>query len=184
MNKKATWIATTIIMGGTSILAAAATSGRTIEMHEPHFPFEQAVHLEMQAKGHVTAEKAKELALAKYDGQIEHLELKTDDETVYYEVEISNDKEKYKVYINFYTGELIEAGDKDSDDSSDVLTILSMDQAIQIALAKVSGDVVDLKLQKKDGQYEYKVKLNTKTNDEVDMIIDAATGEMKLIEME
>lgn len=184
MDKKATWIAvTTIILGGTSILSATFTNSRMDTMNETLSSPEQAMNSEMQNV--ISAEKAEQIASQAFDGQIEQLELKSNHEAVFYEIAINDHQAKYEIYIDPYTGEVLKAdkGDGINEENSVFVSIVSVEQAKQIALGQAGdGELLDLTLEKSEDGYAYKINLKTKEN-KVKVTIDAVTGEVVVIEI-
>ncbi|MFD1608408.1 PepSY domain-containing protein [Oceanobacillus luteolus] len=172
-----------ILLGGASIIGAATNNGN------------EAIQAESVAKtANVSQEKSllsidqvKEIALSEQDGHIDDIELENEDGFVYYEVEIENGEAEYDIYIEAYTGEIfrVEADDNDNDskEKETMKNIISADEAKKIAMDQVGGKVVELELDEDDNRYEYEIELETNRG-EVEMVIDALTGEILEIDFE
>jgi uncharacterized membrane protein YkoI len=61
---------------------------------------------------------------------------------------------------------------------------LSTEQAIQIALAEVPGDVQETELEREDGMQVYEIEILTADGVEMEVEIDAQTGAVLEIEVE
>lgn len=181
MNKKMliTGIITAgILIGGTSIVGASMNDNDAVIMKDQTVKSEKVMNTEgpARAKGILSIDEVKEIALTEQDGHIDDIELETDDGYTYYEVEIENHDVEYDIYIEAYTGEVLKV-EIDDNDSKTLGNIISSEDAKRIAVETVGGKVTELGLDEDDNRYEYEIELKT-NNGEVEMTIDAITGEI------
>lgn len=177
-----------ILLGGASIASAAINNNSETTVKETAVQSEEVVQTKdaTAAESFLSMEKAQEIALSEQDGHIDSIELESDEGYVYYEVEIENGDREYDIYIEASTGEVLKVDRDDHDDddyevSRALENIISAEKAMQIAVEKVGGKVIEMELDEDDNRYEYEIEL--KTNDgEVEMTIDAVTG--KILEIE
>lgn len=118
------------------------------------------------------------------DGNIESIELEKG--KIIYEVEIENSQLEYDIYIDAYTGEVLES-EKDAEVDDDLeeremeqsisANLISELQAIHIAESVVEGTVVEMGLGEDDGLIVYELELRTKLG-KVEVEVDALTGEV------
>lgn len=144
-----------------------------------------------QAQAAVSKEKVHQLITAEYPGKITELELETDDNRTYYEVEIENNGKEYDVKVDANSGEIFyseieeaafhnETNDKKAvkkQTTTNLDSLLDVDEAIEIALAKFSGEVTEVELDEDDGRYVYEIEIET-DREEAEIEIDAHTGEI------
>src|SRR5699024_3709453 len=177
-----------ILLGGASIAGAAVNNNSETTVKETAVQSEEVVQTKdaTPAESFISMEKAQEIALSEQDGHIDSIELESEEGYVYYEVEIENGDREYDIYIEASTGEILKVDRDDHDDddyemSGALENIISAEKAMQIAVEKVGGKVIEMELDEDDNRYEYEIEL--KTNDgEVEMTIDAVTG--KILEIE
>lgn len=63
-------------------------------------------------------------------------------------------------------------------------TGLSEEQIIEIALAEVPGEVLEVEMEHEDGQHVFEVEIETETGEEAEVVIAAASGEVLEVAME
>lgn len=128
----------------------------------------------------ITAEKAKEISLKEASGTIDDIDLEKHNGTTYYEVEIEQGNTDVTVQIDAYTGEVLNVY-KDLDFevvASDVDVKISMEEAKETALSKLENSTVTkAELDLDDGVYVYEIEVEN-SKYEVDVTIDANTGEV------
>jgi len=177
-----------ILLGGASIAGAAVNNNSETTVKETAVQSEEVVQTKdaTAAESLLSMEKAQEIALSEQDGHIDSIELESDEGYVYYEVETENGDTEYDIYIEASTGEVLKVDRDDHDDddyevSGALENSISAEKAMQIAVEKVGGKVIEMELDEDDNRYEYEIEI--KTNDgEVEMTIDAVTG--KILEIE
>lgn len=118
-------------------------------------------------------EKAKQIALSKVSGTVTSSSYEQNDGV--YEISILANGTAYDFDINAYTGEISKQDQKtveDSSVSSSDATIITTQQASQIALTKAKGTVTKIELvigvydvEVKDGTYQYEIEIDAKTGD-------------------
>lgn len=178
-----------ILLGGASIIGAATNNGNEANLKDEAIQAESVAKTAnvSQEKSLLSIDQVKEIALSEQDGHIDDIELENEDGFVYYEVEIENGEAEYDIYIEAYTGEIfrVEADDNDNDskEKETMKNIISADEAKKIAMDQVDGKVVELELDEDDNRYEYEIELETNRG-EVEMAIDALTGEILEIDFE
>lgn len=141
----------------------------------------------------ISKEQAKALALSAVNGKIAGVGTKKINGVYVYEVEIKNEGEEAEILVNMMTGKIIgiesesaendnEQEESDEDDLSqqelaNIKTSVTEQEAIQIALKQVSGEVTDVEIERKQGHEVYAVEIND-NGDEVDVFVDVKTGEV------
>ena len=159
-----------LIVGGATFVGASddaseaevKTDSQVIEMENNR-----------ETKEMLSVEKVKEIALSKYDGHIEHIELDHDDGLTYYEVEIEDGDAEYELAVEAFTGEI----DDDEFMRNSLDEVISFEAAEKIAVEHFGGNLIDIELDEDDGHYEYEMELMTERG-EVELTIDAVTGEI------
>lgn len=132
--------------------------------------------------------EVKEIALEKFDGKIEEVEL----DDFRYEVEIETTNEDIELKIDAFTGEILKVERDDRDgwksnahttttENQTNSTILTVDEATKIAEEKTGATVYEIELDEDDGRILYEVELYS-SHTEIEMEIDAKTGEILEIE--
>lgn len=164
-----------LIVGGATFVGASddaseaevKTDSQVIEMENNR-----------ETKEMLSVEKVKEIALSKYDGHIEHIELDHDDGLTYYEVEIKDGDAEYELAVEAFTGEIFTVEIDDNELMRNTLDeVISYEAAEKIAVEHFGGNVIDIELDEDDGYYEYEMELMTE-HGEVELTIDAVTGEI------
>ncbi|MGG0656182.1 PepSY domain-containing protein [Rummeliibacillus pycnus] len=117
-------------------------------------------------------EKAKQIALSKVSGTITSASYDQDDGV--YEISIVANGTEYDFDINAQTGDIIKQDQKSEEDTSsnNDSTIITSQQASQIALTKAKGTVTKIELngnvydvEVKDGTFKYEIKIDATTGD-------------------
>ncbi|WP_042147276.1 PepSY domain-containing protein [Paucisalibacillus sp. EB02] len=183
MNKKfITCIITVgLLLGGTTIAAASLNDNVNTTKKDPGNVKTEVVK---EKEGLISPEEAIEIAQSEQDGYVESVELEREHGYVYYEVDFENPD--HDVYIDASTGEVlrVEWDDDDRDEynnKQNLESIMSIEEAKEIAVAEVGGKVIEVDLDEDDGRYEYELELRTDRG-EAEITIDAESGE--IIEME
>lgn len=157
--------------------------------------------------------KAKQYALAAVGGRgtVDGIELERSNGVLYYEVEIEFGRQDKDVLIDAYNGSTLDIRDDDDDDSDDDSeardraetrsgaanqgssgqpiksgsgkAVITSDQAVTAAKAEVGGTLHKVKLDREDGRLIYEVELRV-NGKEVELDVDAYTGEIRAIEEE
>lgn len=185
MNKKIIItgiLAAGVLLGGTSLVGATMNDSKSPSV-KPEVKQTESV-VKAKDKRILSVEEVKEIALKEQDGQIDDIELETDDGYTYYEVEINNSDADYDIYIDAHTGNVLEVEvdshddfDEENDKTKEKSTFISLEEAKQIAVSVFGGKVVELEFDEDDGHYEYEVEVQTK-HGEAEIVIDAVTGEI------
>ncbi len=146
------------------------------------------------------AQKAVEEAKKNFDGKVIDVELDEEDGIYYYEIEMKNGKEEYEVDINAETLEILEedfdrdedgddAEERDEEDGEDAegsdddkndqdradSSMISSEEAVQIAEEKTGGQAVEWDFDDDDAEYEVELEAD---GEEVEVELDAKTGEI------
>ncbi|WP_397536915.1 PepSY domain-containing protein [Rummeliibacillus pycnus] len=117
-------------------------------------------------------DKAKQIALSKVPGTVTSTSY--DQNNGVYEISIMANGYEYDFDINAQTGEIIKQDQKSVEGTSanNDSTIITSQQASQIALTKAKGTVTKIDLvngvydvEVKDGTYQYKIEIDAKTGD-------------------
>lgn len=184
MKKKAIIIASILAVGaiGTAGYSASATYG--------------------ESKANVEQKDVIRVIKDKYDGHVKEIEFEKDNGKGKYEVEYTKGNKKYEVEIDAKDGKVIkeevevanqhDANHKDDNyDDRDVTkpnenekknaNIITVQQAIDIALKDQAGHVTEVELDEEDGKVRYEIEIETKRG-EVEIKIDAKTG--KILDVE
>ncbi|KIL46776.1 PepSY domain-containing protein [Jeotgalibacillus soli] len=133
----------------------------------------------------LSIEEAKEIAVAKYGGYVESIELERENRVQVYDIDIENDGIEYDIDLDAYTGEFLKVKEERDDDDDDKQTgenaltddVITQDEAISIALKAAPGTVVRVELDEDDGRIKYEIEIKT-TDGEADIEIDAHTGDI------
>lgn len=152
----------------------------------------------------ITAEEAKKIALDKYGGQIEEVEVEKNQSGTYYDVELYTDTKEIEITIDADTGNILveeiddihndeneksgKTVEKSHTEKQSVKTaagknkeLISTKEAIKIAENKTGAKVDEIELGEDDGKTVYEIELIT-GHTEYELTIDAFTG--KILEME
>ena len=192
MNKKLiTGIATIgLLLGGTTIAAASLNDNVNTTKKDDASVKTEVVKEKEEL---ISPEKAIEIALTEQDGYVESVELEREHGYVYYEVDIENPD--LDVYVDATTGEVLRVDWDDKDDRYDsddrydnnnkqkLENIISVEEAKNIAVSEIGGEVMEVELDEDDGRYEYELEIRTDRG-EADITIDAESGEIVEIDID
>ena len=106
----------------------------------------------------ITKEQAKAAALSTFNGKITGVDTKKINGMYVYDEEIDED-------------------DLSQQEISNIKASVTEQDAIQIALKRVSGEVTDVEIERKQGHEVYTVEIDD-NGDEVDVFVDVKTGEI------
>src|SRR5699024_2818048 len=144
-------------------------------------------------KKELEKEANKEIIEQKQIGEIEDSHETEDNKKKLYEAIVKNEQEKVYLTIDGQTGEIseqeeekIQTDDKEttkgSGESEEKSQKLTTEEAVQIALDTVYGEVDDIDLEDEDGQQYYFIEIETDDDQEAEIQIHAITGEVISIE--
>ncbi|WP_285105180.1 PepSY domain-containing protein [Paenibacillus sp. UMB4589-SE434] len=138
---------------------------------------------------HITKEAAKTIALTRFKGTVQSVEINTDKNgTQVYVVQLESSTMRAVVKINRRDGKIIHItrSSKQSDESKqpNKPTRLTSDQAKKIALAKVKGIVSSIELEDEDGTLVYEVEITAANKEEVTVYVNAYSGEIAAVKWE
>ena len=142
----------------------------------------------------ISAGEAKKIALKQLDGEIIGFEFDADDRTPHYEIDIVKDNEKIEVKVDADTGKAVVTerenirtiktenpvktdGTVKATDSANNSSVITEEQAIEIAQAKAKGTVTDIELDEDDNRLIYEIEIRNGKM-EYDFEIDAKTGDI------
>lgn len=154
----------------------------------------------VSSKNLLTMEEAIAIAMKKAKGVVTEAEFDKDDHRPHYEIEIEDSAYEYEFEIDAYTGAILEfEKDRKDDDVKKASTpakksptvekseavkpaapnkkIITVDQAIAIAMNKAKGIVTEAELDDDDGRLYYDIEIEDGTY-EYEFEIDAITGEI------
>ena len=153
---------------------------------------------QLQAKAKITEKQAIDIALQHVKGQENGTELENEDGVVVYAVEVKGEQGKlYDVKVDAQTGAVVnidqndqdkkegEYSDKETNDDqngneADSVKI-TKEEATNIALREVSGEVKEADVEKENDEAVYSVTLQTKQGKQ-EVKIDAETGKVLKVE--
>ncbi|MFP4457626.1 MAG: PepSY domain-containing protein, partial [Clostridia bacterium] len=123
----------------------------------------------------ISTEEARNIARELTNGgQVVKFEIEEDDSEVYYKVEVLNESGKYEIEIDAMTGKVVYFELDEIDDMYNQ-TLISRDEAIEIAREISGSGEIEIELEKDDDRYIYEVEVETETS-EYEIEIDAVTG--------
>ena len=136
----------------------------------------------------ISEEQAKQIASSVATGTMGEVELETVDNKQIYSVEFNALKDgnemEYDVHIDAETGEVLKI-EREDELTKEELTLVKVkvteEQAKQIALSTVKGEVTEVEIEKVDGNYVYEVEISQE-NTETDVRVDVNTGQILSIE--
>ncbi|MCM3762826.1 PepSY domain-containing protein [Alkalihalobacillus oceani] len=136
----------------------------------------------------ITAEQAKQAVLDEVgEGRIKEIELEKNRGTYMYEIEVKVHGDDDDWYVDANTGEVLASGhhkrgaeaQSQRTQQADSAERLSVEEAKNIALAHVGqGRVDDADLDRENGRLVYEIEIEQSGGDDVELIIDALTGEI------
>lgn len=150
----------------------------------------------------LTEADAKEIIKQKEIGEIEDIQKEEKDTGTAYEAVVKNEQQKVYLTLDAETGEITKEEEEEVQASKDQNTKkssksseqdkkesskkeqqnITTEEAIQIALDTVYGEVDDVDLEDEDGQLYYEIEIETDDDLEAEIQIHAITGEVISIE--
>lgn len=153
----------------------------------------------------LTAAETKRSIQTKYPGKIEDIKLSNKAGNKIYMVDLQVQNRLYALQIDAYSGGILhliqlkkdtsknsvdiengesvslsseEKKDEESAKSKTPLMVISLDKAKEIALSKVKGTFNSIHLEDANGSFLYEIEIETNKKEEVDIEINAYTGEV------
>ncbi|WP_110113457.1 PepSY domain-containing protein [Bacillus sp. CGMCC 1.16541] len=173
-----TTAASALLIGGIGFGASAMKSDQQDDV--------KAYVQQGEAKQKISVEQAKASALKAVPGTVKEVELDKKDGRLVYEVEVKHNGDDKDVYVDAYTGKVLNQFNDDNDDNKQVenqtqSSFITKEQAKQIALKQVKGTVEEVELDDEDGQNVYEVEIET-NDDDVTVYVSAENGEVITID--
>lgn len=138
--------------------------------------------IEEEAPKLLSEQEVKDMIGEKYHNDVEGLTLNEEGETPTYEVEVAKNQTLLKVIVNAQTGEVMK---EEEQPSSTKNTLITREEAIEIALGQLYGEVEYVKfIDNEDGGY-YLVEIEQdRDEDDIEAVfqIHAITGKIMTIE--
>ncbi|RPF52261.1 PepSY domain-containing protein [Aquisalibacillus elongatus] len=110
-----------------------------------------------------------------YNGQLVTVEFEEGDQPIY-KLEIKGEKHRYRLVVNAETGE-VESEEKETVQQPPI----SGDEAVDIALNKISGEVDDIELEDLNGTLYYFIQIENELDQDIEVKINALTGNIASI---
>ena len=146
----------------------------------------------------ITIQRAQQLALDHLGtGKIKDIELEKINGRYIYELEVKIAGEDGDVSVDATNGDILyveddlrevlakvaEKGNEEKQPKEQVKEQITVQQAIEIALSHVGGGKVDdADLEKENGRFVYEIEIEQENNKEVDVVVDAHTGEVLYVD--
>lgn len=129
-----------------------------------------------------TIEDAIKKAQSKFDGQLTDIGLERENNKWVYKIELESDSEEYDVSYDVNTLDIIEEEkDSENDDEDNEYfkyeDLITFDEAITTAKSEVDGKATEISTDFDDGVLYYEVSIQNQNGEDVDVIIDAKSGE-------
>ncbi|MDA3129984.1 PepSY domain-containing protein [Aliibacillus thermotolerans] len=143
----------------------------------------------------ISKEEAKQIATEQYPGTVTEVERERENGKEVYEMEITGDEYKYELKLDANTGKIVKLDEKEKvqkqinkrsassekennhQQQNDSTFPVSMDEAINIALAETGGTVKEAELDDDDGMTYYEIEINSNKG-EAEVEVNAYTGEI------
>ncbi|MGM8214275.1 PepSY domain-containing protein [Bacillaceae bacterium W0354] len=125
----------------------------------------------------IEKDAAEKIAKDSEHGEITNSQYVEEKDEKYYRVEIENDQEIVTLKINALTGE-ITARKKDNKEQS---TLLTEDEAVQIALGQVTGEIDDIDMRKIDGTIYFLIEIETIGGLDAVVQVNGITGKTTIL---
>ncbi|QKS70121.1 PepSY domain-containing protein [Paenalkalicoccus suaedae] len=130
----------------------------------------------------LTEEQAIEIAQTIVNGQLDEIELDTENGRLVYEVELDFEGDDYEIYVDAYTGDIVKVDDNLLGTPLAQEMAISLEEAESIALNLFDGGKIDdRELERRGEQYYYELEVELRDEDG-DVYIDAMTGEVIKVE--
>lgn len=126
-------------------------------------------------KKQLTKQEAKELVEAESLGEIHSLNLKEKSGEDVFVTQVVKDGEMREITLHAVTGKII--SNELADEQPSKNTILTEEEAIEIALQSVQGEVDDVDLENEDDDVFYLIEIETADEKEAIVEVNAITGE-------
>src|SRR5699024_10023580 len=129
-----------------------------------------------------TIEDAIKKAQSNFDGQLTDIGLERENNKWVYKIELESDSEEYDVSYDVNTLDIIEE-EKDSENDDEYNEyfkyedLITFDEAITTAKSEVDGKATEISTDFDDGVLYYEVSIQNQNGEDVDVIIDAKSGE-------
>src|SRR5699024_7916821 len=126
-----------------------------------------------------TIEDAIKKAQSNFDGQLTDIGLERENNKWVYKIELESDSEEYDVSYDVNTLDIIEE-EKDSENDNEYIKyedLITFDEAITTAKSEVDGKATEISTDFDDGVLYYEVSIQNQNGEDVDVIIDAKSGE-------
>lgn len=129
-----------------------------------------------------TIEDAIKKAQSNFDGQLTDIGLERENNKWVYKIELESDSEEYDVSYDVNTLDIIEEEkDSENDDEDNEYfkyeELITFDEAIIKAKSEVDGKATEISTDFDDGVLYYEVSIQNQNGEDVDVIIDAKSGE-------
>ena len=129
-----------------------------------------------------TIEDAIKKAQSNFDGQLTDIGLERENNKWVYKIELESDSEEYDVSYDVNTLDIIEEEkDSENDDKYNEYfkyeDLITFDEAITTAKSEVNGKATEINTDFDDGVLYYEVSIQNQNGEDVDVIIDAKSGE-------
>lgn len=129
-----------------------------------------------------TIEDAIKKAQSNFDGQLTDIGLEKENNKWVYKIELESDSEEYDVSYDVNTLDIIEEEKDTEDDDEDnqyfkYEDLITFDEAITTAKSEVDGKATEISTDFDDGVLYYEVSIQNQNGEDVDVIIDAKSGE-------
>ena len=129
-----------------------------------------------------TIEDAIKKAQSNFDRQLTDIGLERENNKWVYKIELESDSEEYDVSYDVNTLDIIEEEkDSENDDEDNEYfkyeDLITFDEAITTAKSEVNGKATEISTDFDDGVLYYEVSIQNQNGEDVDVIIDAKSGE-------
>lgn len=185
MKKTMLSIAVISVIGGTSAFALAGDdpSADLSEINQTtNETAEEKPASANDESERITPEQAVDAAKTIVDGQLDEVELDTENGQLVYEVELDYMDDDYDIKVDAYTGEVVKVDDDLLGTSVEQQVSISLEEAEEAALALFDGGKIDdRELEKKNGRYVYELEVEI-FDEDGDVYIDAESGEVIHVE--
>ncbi|QYA48579.1 PepSY domain-containing protein [Nosocomiicoccus ampullae] len=133
-------------------------------------------------------EDAIEEAKSNFDGELTDIGVSTENNQYVYKIELESDTEEYEVSLDVNDLSVVEEETEKEDDSEDndyfqYNDLVKVEDAIETAKKEVDGKVEEWSTDFEDGKLYYEISIiQNSDNEDVDVIIDAYTGDFVKID--
>lgn len=146
---------------------------------------------EMQDEADITQTEAEAIALEEVPGTVVSTSIDDEDlNRTVYQVTIDTETARKEVTVNAETGEIMEVEidddyvpQSDSVEQTTHATLITVEQAEQVALEQVPGTVIKTELDDENDVPVYEVKIQTSSNVQ-DVTVDAVSGQVLYTEID